>query len=45
MMQSPADGSIIIEETGSRPSGDNSLFLPLKQFFDGPCHMGCWEAP
>ena len=29
MMQSPADGSVIIEETTGRPSGDNSLFLPL----------------
>ena len=29
MMQSPADGSVIIEETAGQPSGDNSLFLPL----------------
>jgi hypothetical protein len=33
MMQSPAGGSVITEETAGQPSGDNSLFLPLSTSF------------
>jgi len=39
MMPSPGDGFVIIEETTTgRPSGDNSLFLRLRQFLDEPFH-------